>query len=95
MTRWIIFTILYVLLTIYGFQAIKTVTKQSSVHYIFICVALIVVGNFIFQFTTSAEGRVLSPIKSYAFGFLLAFMALNLVLVTILFAEDLIRGAVG
>ena len=91
MTRWIIFIIIYVLFTIYGFQAIKTVTKQSWVHYVFIAVALIVLGNFIFQFTTSAEGRVLSPIKSYAFGFLLAFMALNLVLLPVLLGEDILR----
>lgn len=91
MTRWIIFIIIYVLFTIYGFQAIKTVTKQSWVHYVFIALALIVLGNFIFQFTTSAEGRVLSPIKSYAFGFLLAFMALNLVLLPVLLGEDILR----
>ena len=95
MTRWVIFIIIYVLLTVYGFQAIKTVTKYTWIHYIFIALAVIVVGNFIFQFTTSSEGRVLSPIKSYAFGFLLSFMALNLVLVPILFAEDIIRGALG
>jgi predicted MPP superfamily phosphohydrolase len=95
MIRWIIFIIIYVLLVSYGFQAIKTVTKQSYLHYVFIAVSLIVLGNFVFQFTTSSEGRVLDPIKSYAFGFLLAFMALNLVLVPILFGEDLVRGIIG
>ena len=55
--------------------------------------ALLVLGNFIYQFSTGSEGRVLSPSKSYAFGFLLSFMALNLVLVPILIGEDLIRGA--
>jgi len=95
MTRWIIFTIIYVLLTIYGFQAIKTVTKHSWIHYIYIGIAIIVAGNFIYQFTGASEGRVLSPIKSYAFGFLLSFMALNLVLVPILFLEDIIRGIFG
>ena len=95
MIRWIIFIIIYVLFTIYGFQAIKTVTKQTWIHYLFIAIALIVVGNFIFQFTTSAEGRVLSPIKSYAFGFLLVFMSLNIVLLPILLGEDIIRGVLG
>ena len=36
---------------------------------------------------------MLSPAKSYAFGFLLAFMSLNLVIVLLLIGEDLIRGA--
>ncbi len=95
MTRWIIFIIVYLLFTIYSFQAIKTITKQSWVHYLFIAIAVVVIGNFIFQFTTSSEGRVLNPAKSYAFGFLLAFMSLNLVLVPILLGEDIIRGALG
>ena len=92
MIRWVIFIVIYALFAIYGFQAIKTVAKHSWLHYIFIAVALLILGNFIYQFTTSAEGRVLSPIKSYAFGFLLAFMALNLVLVPVLLGEDIIRG---
>ena len=95
MTRWIIFIVIYTLLTIYGFQAIKTVTKYSWIHYIYIAIAIVVAGNFIYQFTGASEGRVLSPIKSYAFGFLLSFMALNIVLAPILFAEDIIRGALG
>jgi predicted MPP superfamily phosphohydrolase len=95
MTRWVIFIVIYAVFTIYGFQAIKTVTKQSWLHYTFIAVALLVIGNFIFQFTTSSEGRVLDPAKSYAFGFLLAFMALNLVLVPVLFGEDILRGIYG
>lgn len=95
MTRWIIFIIIYLILTVYGFQAIKTITKYSWVHYIFIAIAIIIVGNFIFQFASSSEGRVLSPSKSYAFGFLLSFMSLNLVLVPILLGEDIIRGTLG
>ncbi|WP_243473137.1 metallophosphoesterase [Winogradskyella sp. MH6] len=95
MTRWIIFIIVYVLLTAYGFQAIKTLTKQSWIHYLFLGIAVIVVGNFIIQFTVAGEGRVLSPAKSYAFGFLLTFMSVNLVLVPILLGEDIIRGFYG
>lgn len=92
MIRWIVFIIFYVLFTLYGFQAIKTVTKQPWIYILFVVIAVLVLGNFIFQFTSSSEGRVLSPEKSYAFGFLLAFMSLNLVLVPILLGEDIIRG---
>lgn len=95
MTRWIIFIIIYLLLTVYGFQAVKTVTKQSWIHYLFIALAVVIAGNFIVQFAMSSEGRVLSPAKSYAFGFLLSFMSLNLVLVPILLGEDIIRGVLG
>lgn len=93
MTRWIVFILIYALLAIYGFQAVKTVTKQSIWYYVYLGVALLVLGNFIYQFSSTSDGSVLSPAKSYAFGFLLSFMALNLVVVPILIGEDLIRGA--
>ncbi|MEH1007337.1 metallophosphoesterase [Winogradskyella sp. ECml5-4] len=95
MIRWILFAILFIILTVYGFQAIRTVTKQTWIYYVFFGIAIVIVGNFIFQFTSGNEGRVLTPGKSYAFGFLLTFLAFNLVLVPILIGEDIIRGAIG
>ncbi len=93
--RWIIFIIIYILFSVYGFQAIKTITKLSWVHYLFIAIAVVVAGNFVYQFSIGSEGRVLNPAKSYAFGFLLAFMSLNVVMVPILIGEDLIRLFLG
>ncbi|XMO88254.1 metallophosphoesterase [Algibacter sp. AS12] len=95
MTRWIIFILIYVILAFYGFQAIKTVTKNTYIHYLYIALTLLVAANFIIQFTIYSEGRVLNPAKSYAFGFLLAFISFNLVLVPILLGEDIIRGILG
>ena len=92
MTRWIIFILLYALITIYGFQAVKTATKQGVWYYIYAGLALLILGNFVYQFSLSSEGSVLNPIKSYALGFLLSFMALNFVLLPILLGEDLVRG---
>nr|WP_321221708.1 metallophosphoesterase [uncultured Psychroserpens sp.] len=95
MLRWVIFILIYCIFSVYGYQAIKTITKVSWLHYLFIVVALIIAGNFIYQFSIGTEGRVLSPAKSYAFGFLLAFMSLNLVIVPFLLGEDIIRSAMG
>jgi predicted MPP superfamily phosphohydrolase len=92
-TRWIIFILIYTLLSVYGFQAVRTITNQKVFYYVYIGLALLVVGYFIYQFSTPTDGSVLSPTKSYAFGFLLSFMALNMVIVPILIGEDLIRGA--
>lgn len=91
MLRWVLFIIFYFSLSYYGFQAIKTVTKTAWLHYLFLTVALVIACNFIIQFTIYSEGRVLNPSKSYALGFLLAFMALNIVILTILVGEDVIR----
>lgn len=95
MLRWILFSIFFLLLTFYGFQAIRTITKSPWAYYLFIGIAFLVVGNFIIQFAFGSEGRVLSPKKSYAFGFLLTFMSFNLVLIPFLFGEDIFRFIVG
>ena len=95
MIRWVFFSVLFVISTIYGFQAVKTVTKQPWVYFIYFGIAIIVVGNFIFQFAMSNEGRVLTLNKSYAFGFILAFSAFNLVLLPFLIGEDIMRSSIG
>ncbi|SDB58494.1 hypothetical protein SAMN03097699_2320 [Flavobacteriaceae bacterium MAR_2010_188] len=95
MTRGIILVLVYIFFAFYGFQAIKNMTRYNWVHILYIVIALLIIGNFIFQFLVVSEGRVLTPAKSYAFGFLLAFMAMNIVMVPILFAEDIIRFILG
>lgn len=91
MLRWLLFTIIYILVTLYGFQAIRTVTKNIWIHYVFIAIAVIIAGNLIIQFGFGSGGRVLSPPKSYAFGFILAFTLFNAVLIVFLSGEDIIR----
>ncbi|MEZ4803350.1 MAG: metallophosphoesterase [Gelidibacter sp.] len=96
MMRWLIFiTLFFILLSFYGFQAIKTVSKNPWIHYLFIGIAILIVGNFIIQFSMSSEGRVLSPAKSYAFGFLLSFILFNLVLIPFILGEDIVRLCMG
>jgi len=91
MSRWIIFVIIYIIIDFYAFQAVKTLTKKSWIHYLHIIISIAVVGNFIYQFIQVSEGRVLTPAKSYAFGFLLTLLALKIVIVPILFGEDIFR----
>ena len=95
MIRWLIFVAIYAIVDFYAFQAIKTVTKNKWVHYFHVLISIIVVGNFIYQFTQASDGRVLSPEKSYAFGFLLTLLALKIVVVLIMFSEDIFRSVLG
>jgi hypothetical protein len=95
MLRWIIFAFVYIFLVVYGYQAIKTLSKNKWLYVAFIGLALLVVGNFVFQFTIASDSRVLSQPKSEAFGFLLAFMSFSLVIVPILFSEDIVRFLAG
>lgn len=91
MMRWLLFLIFFVLMTLYGFQAVRTITKNIWIHYLFIAIAAIVVGNLIIKFGFGAEGRVLSPSKSYAFGFTLTFMLFNIIMILFLSGEDIVR----
>lgn len=95
MLRWLLFTIFYILITLYGFQAIRTITKNIWIHYIFIAIAVIIAGNLILQFAFGSSGRVLSTSKSYAFGYILAFMLFNAVMIVFLLGEDVVRSCMG
>ena len=95
MTRWIIFIIIYIIIDFYAFQAVKTITKKRWIHYLHVAISFIVVANFVYQFVQPSDGRVLTPEKSYAFGFLITLIALKLVVVPILFGEDIIRFFAG
>ena len=92
MLRWIIFIAFYLVLGFYSLQAIKTASRYPWVYYAFILVSLLVLGNFVYQFTWGAEeGRVLSRPKSYAFGLLTAIMTFYLITILFLFSEDIFR----
>ncbi|WP_347923025.1 metallophosphoesterase [Pontimicrobium sp. SW4] len=95
MIKWLIFVAIYTIVDFYAFQAIKTVTKNKWIHYFHVLVSIIVVGNFIYQFTQTSDGRVLSLEKSYAFGFLLTLLALKIVVVPIMFSEDIFRSVLA
>lgn len=96
MTRWIIFTLVYIALGFYVLQALKTIAKQPWWSYLYIIISLSVLVNFIYQFTAGEEsGRVLSIPKSYAFGFLLTILTFNIITIIFLFSEDLFRVLTG
>lgn len=96
MLRWIIFAALYFVLGFYALQALKTATRYPWVYYFFIALSLLILGNFIFQFTFGEEeGRVLSRAKSYAFGFLLTMLTFKIITVIFLFSEDIFRFFAG
>jgi len=96
MLRWIIFIIIYIALGLYTLQALKTATRYPWVYYLFIVISVLVLGNFIYQFTFGeTQGRVLSRPKSYAFGLLLTVLTFQLITIIFLFSEDIFRLLAG
>ncbi len=96
MLRWIFFIAVYLILGFYAIQAIKTTTRYPWVYFAFMALSLLVLANFIYQFTVGdATGRVITGAKSYAFGFLLTMLTFQVITVIFLFSEDVFRLLAG
>lgn len=92
MFRWFIFVVAYLALSLYTLQALRAGTRFPWVYFLYLAVSLVVLGNFVYQFTWGEEpGRVLSRPKSYAFGFLISVLVFNLITIFFLFSEDIYR----
>ncbi|WGK65595.1 metallophosphoesterase [Croceiramulus getboli] len=92
--RWILPLVFYILIDIYAFQALKTVTDNKWIHYAYLALSLLVLGNVFYQTLTPSEVR-LSSARSYAFGLLLALVVPKLLIVIFMFGEDVLRGIVS
>jgi hypothetical protein len=69
--RWIIFISIYILIDIYAYQAIKTLTRNPWVAIGYILVSLLVLGMLIYQLSFSGSARLMMGGKMYIFGFFL------------------------
>ncbi|MCQ0110362.1 metallophosphoesterase [Zhouia amylolytica] len=96
MMRWIIFLLIFIVLEVYFYQVVKTLTKNKWLLILNIIVSLVVVANLIYQFNADdGSGRVLTHAKSYAMGFLLTLMVLKLAALPFLLGEDVVRLGAG
>ena len=90
--RWTVFTIIYLAMCLYTLQALKSASRFPWLNYLYAIIALLVLGNLIYQFSANEEtGRVLNRPLSYAFGFLVAILTFNLITMFFLFSEDIYR----
>ena len=93
---WIIFVAVYVLVDVYTFQAVKTLTTNRWVHIGFFLISLIVLIAFIVSLTGMGNTRDMTPLRMYSFGsFIALFMPKLLLIVVILLGEDLYRIVLG
>ncbi|TNF65777.1 MAG: metallophosphoesterase, partial [Bacteroidetes bacterium] len=53
MLRWIVFIIVYLAMGLYTLQALKSGTRYPWLHYLYVVIALAILGNFIYQFTVN------------------------------------------
>ncbi|QNJ97772.1 metallophosphoesterase [Constantimarinum furrinae] len=93
--RWIIFIVIYILIDLYAFQAIRTLTRNPWINGAYIFFSLAVLAALIYQLNFSGSPRLMAPGSMYIFGFFLAFLVPKIILVVFMFGEDIIRLFVG
>ena len=93
--RWFLFICFYILVDIYAFQAVKTLTRNNWIHVSYVILSLIVLGNFIYQFHQPNPSGSFAGERGYAMGFVLAFMVSKILLTMFMFGEDIVRFIVA
>lgn len=94
MLRWLIPIVIYLLVDIYAFQAVRTVTKNPIIYSFYFLSSLLILGLVIY--TLYAGTARTSPTAMYYFGaFLMLFVPKLFILVIVMFGEDIVRLFVG
>lgn len=90
MIRWIIVLTIFGLIDFYAFQAFKTVVKNNWLHYVYWLISLLIVGNFLLRFYGLNRSEFSSS-HGFAFAFLITLFVPKMVLLLMMFGEDVVR----
>jgi predicted MPP superfamily phosphohydrolase len=93
--RWFIFIAIYIAIDIYAFQAFRTFIKNNWFSAAYIAISVILLLSFIYQVTSGDSSRTMTPLRMYTFGIVVAIFFPKLMLVLIMFTEDVVRLLVG
>jgi len=95
MPRWIfplfISIILVILLEFYAFQALKTITSSRVIRYSWIFVSVVIYSNILYFSLAFDRSQGQTPQFQMAMGLLLTILIPKLVILIILFGEDIYR----
>ena len=87
----IILFVIIVLLEVYAFQAIKTITKSKVIRYSWLFVSIAVYANFAYVALTYDRTQGQTPQFQMAMGILLTVLIPKLVVLIFMFGEDIYR----
>ncbi|WP_298237610.1 metallophosphoesterase [uncultured Algibacter sp.] len=88
--RWIIFLFIFVIIDIYVFQAFRTISKNIWLTVAYWFLTVLVLGNFIYQFY-GLNRSDFGNSQAFAFGFLIAFLVPKIIVLAVMFSEDIFR----
>lgn len=96
MPRWLIPVLLLIVLIVavefYTFQAFKTLSKNKIIRFSFVAISIAVYLNFFFTLITYDRSNGQTPQFQMAMGLLLTISIPKLVVILVLFGEDIYRG---
>ncbi|WP_026450880.1 metallophosphoesterase [Aequorivita capsosiphonis] len=93
--RWFLFITVYILVDIYAFQAVRTLTKNPWIYGVYVFLSIVVLGALLYQFSTMGAGKVIGINTMYVFGAFLVLFVPKLLIIIFMFAEDIGRFFVG
>ena len=93
--RWIPFVILLIVLQWYVFQAIKTITHNKIWWILYGLIVTLIIGSFLYQIFNFDRSVGWTPSINYSIGWFIALLSGQLIIIPILFFEDLSRIAMG
>jgi uncharacterized protein len=93
--RWIPFIVFLIVVQWYSFQALKTVTQNKGWWTVYGLTIMLVLGSFLWQIFIYDRSTGWTPYIAYTIGFFIALTSAQLVMICLLFFEDLSRLFVG
>ena len=90
MIRWIIFILIFGIIDFYAFQAFKTIFRSKSINLVYLLISLLVIGNLIYQISSSGRGGI-NTRMNLAIGFFLTLYIPKIVIMLLMFGEDILR----
>jgi len=93
--RWTIFILIYIAIDVYAFQAFKTLAKNTWIPYVYFGISLMVIASLFYLFSESGSPKFMAPPRSYLFGLFLVVFLPKILLVVMLFGEDVVRFFIG
>lgn len=93
--RWIPFIIILIVIQLYAFQAIKTLSQNKVWWALYSLIVTLTLGSFLWQIFTYDRSVGWTPAITYTFGWFIALISGQLMLIPVIFFEDLCRMAKG
>jgi len=93
--RWIIFFLIVGVADFYAFQSIRTLTKSNWWYALYWLCTIAVIVNVFVQFNGYSRGDNFTTAHGLAIGFVIALVVPKLILMAIMFAEDVFRVPQG